>query len=145
MLTRLFVSHSWDYDYVLQDMEALLNGRGYFPIELTQEEKLLPINSNLAWAIQADIIKKMEKADAVLVISSVFDTHSEWMLWEIGKAKELGLTVIGVVPKGQKRVSQDVGKRTDMIVPWNADSIIGAIHKYSKKTNSSNHYAHTEP
>ena len=66
MLTRLFVSHSWDYDYVLQDMEALLNGRGYFPIELTQEEKLLPINSNLTWAIQADIIKKMEKADAAL-------------------------------------------------------------------------------
>ena len=128
----LFISHSWDYEYVLEDLEALLNGRGYFPIELTQEEKLLPFNSNLAWAIQANITKKLEKSDAVLAVSGIYDTHREWMLWEIDKAKELGLTVIGVVPKGQKKISPDVGEKTDMIVPWNADNIIEAIRKYSK-------------
>ena len=128
----LFISHSWDYDYVLQDLEALLNGRGYFPIELTQEEKLLPVNSNLAWVIQANITKKLKKSDAVLAVSSMYDTHREWMLWEIGKAKELGLTVIGVVPKGQKRISPKVGEKTDMTVPWNADCIMEAIRKYSE-------------
>lgn len=128
----LFISHSWDYDYVLEDLEALLNGRGYFPIELTQEEKLLPFNSNLAWVIQANITKKLKKSDAVLAVSSMYDTHREWMLWEIGKAKELGLKVIGVVPKGQKRISPDVREKADMIVPWNANSIIEVIRKYTK-------------
>lgn len=86
----------------------------------------------MAWVIQANITKKLKKSDTVLAVSSIFDTHREWMLWEIGKAKELGLKVIGVVPKGQKKVSPDVGKKTDMIVPWNADSIIEAVRKYSK-------------
>ena len=135
MLTRLFVSHSWDYDYVLQDLEALLNGRGYFPVELTQEEKLLPFNSDLAWVIQANITKKLNKTDAVLAVSSIFDTHREWMLWEIDKAKELGLKVIGVVPKGQKKISPDVGEKTDLIVPWNANSIMEAIYKHPKCYN----------
>lgn len=127
----LFISHSWDYDNVLLDLEALLNGRGYFPIELIQEEKLLPINSDLAWVIQNNIIKKLKKSDVVVAISSIYDTHSEWMLWEMDKAKELGLTVIGVGSKGQKRLSPDVGEMTDLIVPWNADNIIEAIRKYS--------------
>lgn len=54
------------------------------------------------------------------------------MQWEMDKAKELGLKVIGVIPWGQERISQEVYKRSVIDVRWNADSIVDAIRTYSK-------------
>jgi len=42
---NVFVSHSWDYDNVLQSLKELIDNRGYFPAEYTQVEKTDPIDS----------------------------------------------------------------------------------------------------
>ena len=41
---KIFISHCWDYDEVLQNLKNLLNSRGYFPAAYTQVEKSHPIN-----------------------------------------------------------------------------------------------------
>ena len=128
----LYISHSWNYDDVLQDIETLINGRGYFPAKYIQEAKALPICSDLSWVVKENISRKLEQSDVVLAISNIFDSDNEWMLWEMDQAKELGLNVIGIVPRGQKRISQEVDKRTNVNVPWNGDNIIEAICRYSK-------------
>lgn len=128
----LFISHSWDHNDVLQNLKSLIDGRGYFPAEYTQVEKDCPINSERAWVIKGNIRKRLEQSDVVLAIAGIFATHSEWMQWEMDKAKELGLKVIGVIPRGQERISQEVYKRSVIDVHWNADSIVDAIRKYSK-------------
>ena len=68
----------------------------------------------------------------VLAIAGIYASHSDWMQWEMDKAKELGLNVIGVVPWGQERISQEVYNRSVVDVRWNADSIVDAIRTYSK-------------
>lgn len=128
----LFISHSWDHDDVLQELKSLLNSRGYFPAEYTQIEKDCPINSERAAVIKANITKRLEQSDVVLAIAGIFASHSDWMQWEMDKAKELGLKVIGVIPRGQERISQEVYSRSVTDVRWNADSIVEAIRSYSK-------------
>ncbi len=128
----LFISHSWNHDNVLQDLKTLIDVRGYFPAEYTQIEKDCPINSYRASVIKANITKRLESSDVLLAIAGVFASYSDWMQWEMDKAKELGLNVIGVIPRGQERISKQVYERSVIDVRWNADSIVDAIRKYSK-------------
>lgn len=128
----LFISHSWDHDDTLQSLKNLLNGREYFNAEYTQIEKDCPINSENAAVVKANITKKLKESDVLLAIAGVFASHSDWMQWEMDKAKGLGLNVIGVIPWGQQRVSTEVSNRSVVDVRWNADSIVDAIRMYSK-------------
>lgn len=128
----LFISHSWAHDDVLQNLKSLIDGRGYFQAEYTQVEKDCPIDSERSSVIKSNITKRLEQSDVVLAIEGVFASYSDWMQWEMDKAKELGLKIIGVVPRGQERISQQVFARSISDVHWNADSIVEAIRKYSK-------------
>ena len=129
---KLFISHSWDHDDVLQDLKNLIDSRGYFPAEYTQIEKDCPIDSDKAWVIKANITKRLQESDVVLAIAGVYASYSEWMQWEMDKAKDLGLKVIGVIPRGQEHISHEVFNRSAVDVHWNADSIVDAIRNYSR-------------
>ena len=129
---KLFISHSWDYDDVLQDLKNLIDSRGYFPATYTQIEKDCPIDSDKAWVIKANITKRLQESDVVLAIAGVYASYSEWMQWEMDKAKDLGLKVIGVIPRGQEHISHEVFNRSAVDVRWNADSIVDAIRNYSR-------------
>lgn len=129
---KLFISHSWDHDDVLQDLKNRIDSRGYFPATYTQIEKNCPIDSENAWVIKANITKRLQESDVVLAIAGVYASYSEWMQWEMDKAKELGLRVIGVIPRGQEHISHEVFNRSAVDVHWNADSIVDAIRNYSR-------------
>lgn len=129
---KLFISHSWDHDDVLQDLKNLIDSRGYFPATYTQIEKDCPIDSENAWVIKANITKRLQESDVVLAIAGVYASYSEWMQWEMDKAKDLGLKVIGVIPRGQEHISHEVFNRSAVDVRWNADSIVDAIRNYSR-------------
>lgn len=129
---KVFVSHCWNYNDVLQDLKKLIDNRGYFEAEYTHVEKSHPINSENTSVIKANITKKLEESDVVLAIAGLYASYSDWMPWEMDKAKELGLNVIGVIPRGQEHISRDVYSRSITDVRWNADSIVAAIRKYGK-------------
>lgn len=129
---KLFISHSWDHDDVLQDLKNLIDSRGYFPATYTQIEKDCPIDSENAGVIKANITKRLQESDVVLAIAGVYASYSEWMQWEMDKAKDLGLKVIGVIPRGQEHISHEVFNRSAVDVRWNADSIVDAIRNYSR-------------
>lgn len=129
---KIFVSHCWNYDNDLQNLKNLLNSRGYFSAEYKQAERSNPINSSNAPVIKANITKKLEDSDIVLGIAGMYASYSEWMPWELDKAIELGLNVIGVIPRGQERISQVVSSRSIVDVHWNTESLVKAIREYSK-------------
>lgn len=129
---KLFISHRWDYDNLLQNLKNLLNERGYFSAEYYQIEKDCPINSENASVIKANITKRLKECDVVLAIAGVSASYSEWMQWEMDKALELGLKIVGVIPWGNEKISQEVCKRSVIDVRWNTESIVDAIRTYSK-------------
>ena len=66
-------------------------------------------------------------------MAGIYASHSEWMQWELDKALELGIPIVGVAPWGQERVSQIVSSRAKEIVRWNTEPIVNAIKKYAKQ------------
>ncbi len=129
---KLFISHSWEYDNLLQNLKDLLNERGYFSAEYYQFEKNCPCNSEKASVIKANITKRLKETDVVLAIAGVSASYSEWMQWEMDKALELRLKIVGVIPRGNERISQEVYKRSVEDVRWNTESVVNAIKTYSK-------------
>lgn len=129
---KLFISHSWEYDNLLQNLKDLLNERGYFSAEYYQFEKNCPCNSEKASVIKANITKRLKETEVVLAIAGVSASYSEWMQWEMDKALELGLNIVGVIPRGNERISQEVCKRSVEDVRWNTESVVNAIKTYSK-------------
>lgn len=129
---QIFVSHSWANSDDLKALRSLLNARGYFNVEFTEASKDVPINSTNASYVKARLKIKIANSDIVLALAGIYASHSEWMPWELDTAKACGIQIIGVIPRGQERVSQEVFTRSVVDVRWNTESIVDAIRNYSK-------------
>jgi len=129
---KIFISHSWSYSSDLTDLQNLLNSRGYFNVEFTEASKDVPINSTNATYIKAKLRTKISTSDVVLALAGIYASHSDWMPWELDTAKSLGIPIIGVIPRGQERISQEVYSRSVVDVKWNTESIVEAIRNHAK-------------
>jgi hypothetical protein len=129
---KIFISHSWAHSADLQGLQKLLSSRGYFNVEFTEASKDVPINSTKASYIKAKLRVKILSSDVVLALAGIYASHSEWMPWELDTAKSLGIPVIGIIPSGQERISQEVYSRSVVDVKWNTESIVEAIRNHVK-------------
>ena len=74
----------------------------------------------------------MQNASCIIVLAGVYASYSEWIQREIDIAKNAFSNpkpIIAVELWGAERTSQIVKDNADMIVKWNAASIVGAIRE----------------
>lgn len=129
---KIFISHSWQYTDTLDALRNLLNERGYFSATYEESTKDNPINSENESYVKIRLAKKIADSDIILALAGVYASHSSWMEWELDKALELGTPIVGVIPRGQERISSIVSSRSVVDVRWNTESIITAIRDYAK-------------
>lgn len=129
---KVFISHSWDNSEDLYKLRDLLNKRGYFNVEFEEVDKDEPINSKNAAYIRRRLKEKIGNSDIVLGLAGMYASRSDWMEWELEKAVEMGVPIVGVIPWGQQRVSTVVSKRSVIDVRWNTESIVAAIRLLAK-------------
>ena len=129
---KIFISHSWQYTDTLEALRNLLNARGYFSATYEESTKDKPINSDDERYVKRRLAQKIGGSDVILALAGVYASHSSWMQWELDKAIELGIPVIGVIPRGQDRISTEVSSRSIVDINWNTESIVSAIRKYAK-------------
>lgn len=129
---KIFISHSWSYPGDLEKLRALLTERGYFNVEFEEASATEPINSANAAYIKRRLKDKISNSDVILAIAGVYASYSEWMTWELETAANQGKNIIGVVPRGQERISITVTNYADEVVRWNTESIVAAIRKWAK-------------
>lgn len=129
---KIFISHSWAHSDDLTDLRRLLNSRGYFNVEFTEASKDIPINSMNASYIKTRLKSKIQSSNVVLALAGIYVSHSDWMPWELDTAKSLGVPIIGVIPRGQERISREVCSRSVVDVRWNTESIVEAIRNHAK-------------
>lgn len=129
---RIFISHSWSNIDDLKGLRNLLEQRGYFNVEFEEATPEVPINSDNAYYIRQRLRQKIENSNIVLGIAGMYASHSDWMSWELDKAIELGVPIVGVIPRGQERISTTVSSRSKEDVRWNTESIVTAIRKWAK-------------
>ncbi|PIB29759.1 hypothetical protein BFP78_14950 [Gaetbulibacter sp. 5U11] len=129
---KIFVSHSWAHSDDLKALQNLLNSRGYFNVEFTEASKDVPINSENATYIKSRLKTKIINSDVVLALAGVYASHSDWMIWEMDTAVDNNIPIVGVIPRGQERISQEVYNRSKVDVKWNTESIVEAIRNHAK-------------
>lgn len=129
---KIFISHSWQYTDTLEALRNLINTRGYFNATYEESTKDKPINSNDESYIKRRLAQKIGNSDVILALAGVYASHSSWMQWELDKAIELGIPVIGVIPRGQDRISTIVSSRSVVDIKWNTESIVSAIRTHAK-------------
>jgi MTH538 TIR-like domain (DUF1863) len=129
---KIFISHSWAHNDDLKALQNLLNSRGYFNVEFTEASKDVPINSENATYIKSRLKSKIVNSNVVLALAGVYASHSDWMIWEMDTAINNDIPIIGVIPRGQERISQEVYNRSKTDVRWNTESIVEAIRTYAK-------------
>lgn len=127
----IFISHSWDNSDDLENLQNLLNERGYFNVDFKEVTKGEPINSDNAAYIKQSLKNKINNSNIVLGLAGIYASHSDWMEWELDKALELGVPVVGVIPRGRDRISTTVSSRSKADVRWNTESIVNAIRDYA--------------
>ena len=126
---HVFISHSWSHVDDLKFLRNLLQSRGYFNVEFTEVPPMEAINSSNSYYIRQRLSEKIASSDVVLGIAGLYASFSEWMKWELDKAIEKEVPIIGVIPRGHERVSTVVSSRADEIVHWNTESIVAAIRR----------------
>jgi len=129
---HIFISHSWSYPEDLENLRSLLKERDYFNVEFEEASADEPINSTNATYIKQRLKQKIENSNIVLGIAGIYASYSEWMAWELDKAIELDVPIVGVIPHGQERISATVSSRSKEDVRWNTESIVAAIRKWAK-------------
>ncbi len=129
---HIFISHSWQNSDALEGLRKLLNDRGYFNVEFEEVSKDEPINSTNAYYIKRRLAEKIGNSNVVIGLAGMYASHSDWMEWELDKAIELDIPIIGVIPRGQERISTTVSSRSIVNVRWNTESIVDAIRTYAK-------------
>jgi len=92
---KIFVSYDYDNDRDYRRLLSAWDANKNFSFAFEDHSTPL-IHSLDAGRIKAAIAAKMRDAECLLVIVGRQTHRSNWVAWEIDKAKELGLKLIGV-------------------------------------------------
>lgn len=128
----IFISHSWAHVNDLKSLKNLLESRGYFKVTFTEFPPTDPIYSSNTYYIRRRIAERIAASDIVLGIAGMYASYSDWIKWELSKASEEGIPIVGVIPRGQERISAVVKDMAIEIVHWNTESIVSAIRRCAK-------------
>lgn len=129
---KIFISHSWQYSDTLEALRNLINARSNFSATYEESTRDKPINSENEGYVKTRLAQKIGNSNVILALAGIYASHSSWMQWELDKAIDLEIPIIGVIPRGQERISTIVSSRSIIDVRWNTESIITAIKKHAK-------------
>lgn len=128
---NLFISHSWSHSDAHEKLVNLLDGRGHFDFKDYSITRDAPLDvDGTDRALKKAIENQMRSSSVVLVLAGVYASYSKWIKKEI----EIAINsfsnpkpIIAIEPWGSEKTSQYVKDNADLIVKWNADSIVKAI------------------
>lgn len=128
---NIFISHSWTYSDNYDRLMSLLRNHTYFTFRDYSVPKNDPIhNCYYDWQLRNAIENQIRPASCVLILAGVYATYSKWINIEIEIAKRLGKKIIAIQPWGAERTSSVVKNNADVVVNWNANSIVSAIRGF---------------
>lgn len=127
---KIFISHSWTHVNDLKLLRNLLESRGCFRVEFMEFTPTDSINSMNTYYVRQRISERIAASDIVLGIAGIYASYSDWMKWKLEKTVEKRVPIIGVIPRGQERISAIVQSMAIEAVHWNTESVVSAIRKH---------------
>jgi hypothetical protein len=132
-IVRLFISHSWDHNDDYEDLVQLLSRIKNFEFYNYSVPEHDPLSADGDKELMQELCEQLRGCHVVIVIASMYPSYSEWIQKEVLIANVYGKPVLGVIPRGQKRISKFVKTYADKLVRWNSKSIHSAIRKLLEK------------
>jgi MTH538 TIR-like domain (DUF1863) len=84
---KVFISYDHSEDLIYKNLLRAWDANTSFEFEFDQRSPNIPINSSLASPIKTALTKKMLESEYLLVIIGQKSFISDWMAWEIERAK----------------------------------------------------------
>ena len=132
---NLFISHSWNYSNVYENLKGLLDKRSYFDYNDYSVPKNDPVHTNGTDKQLAEAIRNhMQPCHVIVVLAGVYSSYSKWINKEIDIAQggfKNSKPILAIEPWGSERTSRRVKEAADEIVKWNTESIVAAIRDLS--------------
>ncbi len=126
----LFISHAWQYDDAYLTLEKWFNLAPNFYWKNCSIPSTAALPDKTTAGLAAGITRQINPAQGVLIIAGMYAAHSGWIDYELGEAKRLNKTIIGIRPWGQQRLPVKIQDAADVLVNWNNSSIIDAVRQY---------------
>ena len=127
----LFICHAWRYDDDYHRLVTLLEAAPLFKWRNHSVPQHDPLDARTARRLRVSLDRQIRPASVVLVISGMYVNYRDWIQYEMEVAEHYHKPVIGIRPRGSKRVPVAVRQAAATMVGWNTRSIVRAIRKYA--------------
>ena len=123
---HVFISHAWKYNSHYETVAEWLR-QSSLQISNYSVPRDNPFCPRSTSQLKQAITAQMRPASCVIIISGMYAAHSDWIDYEISEALRMEKYIIGIRPWGQERVPTIIQQNADIMVGWNASSLINAI------------------
>ncbi len=129
---RVYVTHTFaeheDYHRVFEYLEAASN---FFYLNCSAPGRV-PTGGGKE-GLKDELRNQIREAEVVLVLSSLYAAHRDWIVYQMDAAQALDLPIIAIEPfGGVGDVPPDVAKRAAERVRWNDRSIVDAARRQAR-------------
>ena len=128
---HILISHSWDYNSHYEKIKSWLDEAKYFRWTNYSVPLSKPLDVNTKNELKEKIKNRIASCSCVIILSGMYVSYSEWIDYEIDTAVKLGKPIIGIKPWGQERIPKKVQDNADVLIGWNADSVVSAVRNYA--------------
>jgi hypothetical protein len=128
---RLFVTHAWEMsDDYLRVFEYLESARNFFYRNYgTPEQRPAGDKEALREALR----RQISPAEAVIALSSLFDTHHELLTFQLLYAQASHKAVVLMKPFGaRKDVPKPILDLANEVVEWDERALVDAIRRQAR-------------
>ena len=128
---RLFVTHAWDTsDDYLRVFEYLESARNFFYRNYSTPDQR---PSGDKEALREDLRRQISPVEAVIALSSMFDTQRELLTFELLYSQANHKPVVLVKPFGAgKEVPKAILDLANEIVDWDERALVDAIRRQAR-------------
>ena len=128
---RLFVTHAWENsDDYLRVFEYLESARNFFYRNYSTPEQR---PSGDKEALREDLRRQIAPVEAVIALSSLFDTHQDLLTFELLYAQANHKPVILKKPFGtRKEVPKAILDLANEVAEWDERALVDAIRRQAR-------------
>ncbi|HYB32432.1 MAG TPA: hypothetical protein VED45_03285 [Steroidobacteraceae bacterium] len=128
---RLFVTHAWETsDDYLRVFEYLESARNFFYKNYSTPERR---PSGDKEALRENLRQQIAPAEAVIALSSLFDTHQDLLTFELAFTHASHKPVILMKPFGaRKEVPKALLDLASEVVEWDERALVDAIRRQAR-------------
>jgi hypothetical protein len=128
---RLFVTHAWENsDDYLRVFEYLESARNFFYRNYSTPERRPGGDKE---ALREDLRRQIAPVEAVIALSSLFDTHQDLLTFQLLYAQANHKPVILMKPFGtHKQVPKAILDLTTEIAEWDERALVDAIRRQAR-------------